>query len=101
MLDYFGQSPIIVRSSSLLEDNYGNAFTGKYDSFFCANQGTQEERLSDFLNAIRKIYASTMSKEALAYRHRRGVLELDEQMALLVQRVSGRQYDKVYFIDIS
>ena len=26
MLDYFGQSPIIVRSSSLLEDNFGNAF---------------------------------------------------------------------------
>jgi hypothetical protein len=27
MLEYFGQSPIIVRSSSLLEDNYGNAFS--------------------------------------------------------------------------
>ncbi|HNW78758.1 MAG TPA: PEP/pyruvate-binding domain-containing protein, partial [Candidatus Competibacteraceae bacterium] len=34
MLDYFGQSPIIVRSSSLLEDNFGNAFAGKYDSVF-------------------------------------------------------------------
>jgi len=32
MLDYFGQSPIIVRSSSLLEDNYGNSFAGKYES---------------------------------------------------------------------
>ena len=39
MLDYFGQAPIIVRSSSLLEDSFGNAFAGKYRSEFCANQG--------------------------------------------------------------
>ena len=32
MLDYFGQAPIIVRSSSLLEDSFGNAFAGKYRS---------------------------------------------------------------------
>ena len=35
MLDYYGQSPIIVRSSSLLEDGFGNAFAGKYQSVFC------------------------------------------------------------------
>ena len=29
ILDYYGQSPIIVRSSSLLEDGFGNAFAGK------------------------------------------------------------------------
>ena len=46
MLDYFGQSPIIVRSSSLLEDNYGNAFAGKYESVFCANQGPHHKRLA-------------------------------------------------------
>ena len=44
MLEYFGQSPIIVRSSSLLEDGIGNAFAGKYESVFCPNQGTLEER---------------------------------------------------------
>ena len=43
MLDYFGQSPIIVRSSSLLEDNYGNAFAGKYESVFCPNQGPHRQ----------------------------------------------------------
>jgi hypothetical protein len=89
MLDYFGQSPIIVRSSSLLEDNFGNAFAGKYDSVFCANQGSRHKRLEDFISAIKTIYASTMSERALSYRARRGLLESDEQMALLVQRVSG------------
>jgi len=89
MLDYFGQYPVIVRSSSLLEDNYGNAFAGKYESVFCANQGTREARLEAFLEAVRTVYASTMSREALNYRARHKLLERDEQMALLVMRVTG------------
>jgi len=97
MLDYYGQSPIIVRSSSLLEDAFGNAFAGKYESVFCANQGTHQQRLEDFLDAVRIIYASTMSETALKYRAKRGVLDRDEQMALLVQRVSGRPYDNYFF----
>jgi hypothetical protein len=89
MLSYFGQSPIIVRSSSLLEDAYGNAFSGKYESVFCANQGTPAERLESFVAAVRTVYASTMSHGALSYRAHWGLLDKDEQMALLVQRVSG------------
>ena len=96
MLEYFGQSPIIVRSSSLLEDAYGNAFAGKYDSFFCVNQGPPEKRYEDFITAVRYVYASTMSRDALAYRRQRCLEESDEQMALLVQRVSGA-YHKHYF----
>ena len=97
MLDYFGQSPMIVRSSSLLEDNFGNAFAGKYESVFCANQGPRERRLQDFMAAIREIYASTMSRDALTYRAKRGLLERDEQMPLLVQRVSGGMYRDVFY----
>ena len=89
MLDYFGQYPVIVRSSSLLEDNYGNAFAGKYESVFCANQGPRDVRLVAFLDAVRTVYASTMSREALNYRARHKLLERDEQMALLVMRVTG------------
>jgi len=97
MLKYFGQSPIIVRSSSLLEDNFGNAFAGKYESVFCASQGTLTDRLTEFLSAVRVIYASTMSSEALSYRRKRGVLDKDEQMALLVQRVSGAPHGRYFF----
>jgi len=97
MLDYFGQSPFIVRSSSLLEDNYGNAFAGKYESVFCANQGPRAQRLEDFLAAVRTIYASAMSERALRYRARRGMLDKDEQMALLVMRVSGKMYGRNFY----
>jgi pyruvate,water dikinase len=97
MLDYFGQSPIIVRSSSLLEDNFGNSFAGKYESVFCPNQGPRERRLEDFLSAVRTIYASTMSEKALRYREQRGLLNQDEQMALLVMRVSGAMHGRYYY----
>jgi hypothetical protein len=97
MLEYFGQSPIIVRSSSLLEDNFGNAFAGKYESVFCANQGTPEERYEAFEQAVRVVYASAMDEEALTYRMNRGLFDKDEQMAILVQRVSGDQHGKDFF----
>jgi hypothetical protein len=97
MLEYFGQYPIIVRSSSLLEDGFGNAFAGKYDSFFCVNQGSPEERLAQFIEAVRKVYASTLSEEALAYRQQRGLARQEEQMALLVQRVSGAYHGNYFF----
>lgn len=97
MLDYFGQCPIIVRSSSLLEDAYGNSFAGKYESVFCANQGPPGKRLEDFMTAVRTVYASTMSERALRYRAHRGMLDRDEQMSLLVQRVSGAMHGSLFF----
>ncbi|QSX07939.1 pyruvate kinase [Alkalibacter rhizosphaerae] len=97
MLEYFGQSPIIVRSSSLLEDDFGNAFAGKYESVFCVNQGTPEERYTAFETAVKRIYASTMNEEALSYRLNRGLSDKDEQMAILVQRVSGDYHDDFFF----
>jgi len=89
IVDYFGQWPFIVRSSSILEDGFGNAFAGKYDSLFCANQGPREQRMADVLAAARHIFASAMSERALRYRASRGLLDRDEQMALLVMRVAG------------
>jgi len=97
MLDYYGQAPIIVRSSSLLEDGFTDAFAGKYRSEFCANQGSPEDRLEAFLRAVKLVYASTLNPDALSYRHRRGLGEGDEQMAILVQRVSGMPYKQYFF----
>jgi pyruvate,water dikinase len=97
MLDYYGQAPIIVRSSSLLEDSFGNAFAGKYSSIFCPNQGNPEVRLNEFMKAVKLVYASALNPDALCYRSKRGLGEYDEQMAILVQRVSGMPYRQYFF----
>ncbi|MER1993119.1 MAG: PEP/pyruvate-binding domain-containing protein, partial [Eubacteriales bacterium] len=96
ILEYYGQDPYIVRSSSILEDGFDNAFAGKYESVFCANRGTLEERLEEFENAVRTVYASSAGLSALDYRKRRGLDRRDEQMALLVMRVSGSAYGSYF-----
>ena len=101
IVEYFGSSPIIIRSSSLLEDDFGNAFAGKYESIFLANQGTPEQRYIQFAEAVKKIYASTMNEDALVYRKQRGLDKSDEQMALLVQRVSGAPHKNYFFPDLA
>ncbi|MCC5809170.1 MAG: phosphoenolpyruvate synthase [Ectothiorhodospiraceae bacterium] len=99
LLEHFGQYPILVRSSSLLEDGFGNAFAGKYDSVFCVNQGAPEERLAQLEQAIRDVYASAMGEDALSYRKQRGLADQEEPMALLLQRVNGRYHGRYYLPD--
>jgi pyruvate, water dikinase len=97
MLDYFGESPYIVRSSSILEDARGNAFSGKYESVFVANRGSREKRKAALLDAVRRVYASVLDEEALRYRKRRGLLDSEERMALLIMRVSGAPHGHYYY----
>lgn len=97
MLEYFGEAPYIVRSSSILEDARGNAFSGKYESVFVVNRGSAERRLEALLDAVRRVYASVLDEEALLYRRRRGLLESEERMALLIMRVSGAPHGRYYY----
>ena len=92
-----GKTPLIVRSSSLLEDNFGMSFAGKYLSIFCPNQGSIKENLRDLTLAIRQIYASVFSPDALMYRRHVGLLDYDERMAILLQEVQGGRHRQYYF----
>ena len=87
---------MIVRSSSILEDGFDNAFAGKYESVFVPNNGTRKERLAAFEDAVRTVYASTMSLSALDYRRRRRLASRDEEMAVLVMRVSGSHFGSYF-----
>ena len=96
VLDELGDRPIIVRSSSLLEDRAGTAFSGKYKSLFLANQGNKKERLAALLDAIAEIYASTFGPDPLTYRRERGLLEFKEQMGILIQEVVGTRVGRFF-----
>lgn len=97
VLAKMGSDPLIVRSSSLLEDNFGYAFAGKYNSYYCPNQGREEENLEDLIEAILRVYASTLNPDALLYRKKQGLIDYDERMAILIQRLQGRQYGRYFF----
>ncbi len=98
-LDDFGHSPLIVRSSSLLEDQSGAAFSGKYKSLFLANQGTKKDCLEDLKNAIIEIYASMYSPDSIKYRAERGLLDYPEEMGIMIQEVVGTKIGP-YFLPL-
>ncbi len=96
LLDAAGKTPLIVRSSSLLEDNFGTSFAGKYESVFCPNQSSPEENLFALTHAIARVYASAYNPDALLYRHLKGLADYDERIAILIQFVEGEPFGRYY-----
>lgn len=97
----FRGTPLIVRSSSLLEDNFGFSFAGKYVSVFCANQGDDAQNLEELLNGIRRIYASLLNPDALLYRKQHDLLDYDERMCVIIQPVQGERYGRYFLPPVS
>src|SRR5438270_1900362 len=96
-LDDLGDVPLIVRSSSLLEDRPGSAFSGKYKSLFLGNQGSKEERLAALMDAITEVYASIFGPDPTEYRAERGLLDVHEEMGIMIEEVVGMKVGK-YFL---
>ena len=95
-LDDFGDVPLIVRSSSLLEDQTGAAFAGKYNSLFIANKGSKEERLSALMDAITEVFASLFGPDPIEYRFEHGLIDAHEEMGILIQKVVGQKVGCYY-----
>ncbi len=93
MLWKVGEKPLVVRSSSLLEDRIGHAFSGKYKSLFIPNRGPIEKRLAELEDAISEVYASIFHPDPIEYRKERGLLDFQEQMGILVQVVVGKEME--------
>ena len=96
VLDEFSDVPIIVRSSSLLEDQSGSAFSGKYKSLFLANIGTKRERSAALQDAIAEVYASIFGPDPIEYRAQRGLLDVHEEMGIMIQEVVGTRIGPYY-----
>lgn len=95
-LDDFGDRPLIVRSSSLLEDRFGAAFSGKYKSLFLANQGSKADRLRALLDAVAEVYSSTFGPDPIEYRAERQLVDFHEEMSVMIQEVVGTRVGKYF-----
>ncbi len=96
-LDDLEKVPLIVRSSSLLEDQVGTSFAGKYKSLFLANQGSKEKRLIALMDAIAEVYASTFGPDPVEYRTEHNLLDYHEEMGIMIQEVVGNKVGRYYF----
>jgi len=84
--------PLVVRSSSLMEDNPDHSFAGIYLSEFLPNTGDLEGRLKNLIGSIKRVYVSTFGENARAYRKRYGLSWEEERMAVLIQNMVGSHY---------
>lgn len=88
-LDDLGEVPLIVRSSSLLEERSGSTFTGEYRSVFVINRGSKQERLAELMTAVARVYASAFSADPIEFRAGQSVLDFSEEMGIMIQQAVG------------
>ncbi len=89
--------PLIVRSSSLLEDQIDTSFSGKYKSLFITNVGTKAERQQQLVEGILEVYASLFNPDSIQYRKKRNLIDCSEQMGIMIQEVVGTKVGPYFF----
>jgi hypothetical protein len=96
------RDPLAVRPSSYLEDAHKRAFAGIFTSKMIPNTETSEEaryrRLSD---AIKLAWASTFFSNAVVSRRAAGLADDSEQMAVILQEVTGKRHDGRFYPTLS
>ncbi|MDF2654045.1 MAG: phosphoenolpyruvate synthase [Bacillota bacterium] len=97
ILEQCEDRPLIIRSSSLLEDQRNTAFSGKYKSLFLTNTGTKAERMKGLIECVLEVYSSMFSPDSIQYRKEHGLLDSSEQMGVMIQEVVGRKIGPYYF----
>jgi len=98
VLDAFADSePLAVRSSALLEDSQSVPCAGVYDTFMLPVLSSSQMRVEMIAQAVRLVWASTFSVNAMAYRNALGIGREEEKMAVVIQRMSGSKHDSYWF----
>jgi len=92
--------PIAVRSSSVLEDSHYQPFAGVFATYMIPN--TNDERMLNMVsNAIKSVIASAFFKNSKSYLRATSHTIEEDKMAVILQEVTGKQYDDVYYPNIS
>jgi CheY-like chemotaxis protein len=96
------QTPLAIRSSSLLEDSQYHPFAGVYETYMIPNNHVNSlVRLNDLLNSIKRVYASTFYKSAKDYIKITSYRLEEEKMAVIIQKTVGTKYDNRFYPDFS
>ncbi|MCD8202286.1 MAG: phosphoenolpyruvate synthase [Prevotella sp.] len=94
-------TPIAIRSSSLLEDSHYQPFAGVYSTYMIPNMQDRQQTLRMLAAAIKGVYASVFYTASKAYMTATGNLIDEEKMAVVMQEVVGRQHGDYYYPNVS
>jgi hypothetical protein len=96
------QTPLAVRSSSLLEDSQYHPFAGVYETYMIPNNDSNPLiRLNDLLTAIKRVYASTFYQSAKNYIKVTSYRTEEEKMAVIIQKMIGLSHTNRFYPDFS
>ncbi|MEA5128255.1 MAG: PEP/pyruvate-binding domain-containing protein [Proteiniphilum sp.] len=95
------ETPIAIRSSSLLEDSQYQPFAGIYSTYMIPYVNDKYEMVRLLSNAIKAVYASVFYKDSKAYMAATQNLIDQEKMAIVLQEVVGSQYGNLCYPAIS
>ena len=94
-------SPIAVRSSSLLEDSHYQPFAGIYSTYMVPKIEEKYDMLRTVSDAIKAVYASVFYKDSKAYMTATSNLIDQEKMAIVLQEVVGSRYNDHFYPTMS
>ena len=94
-------TPIAVRSSSLLEDSHYQPFAGIYSTYMVPKSPDQDRMLDMLTDAIKGVYASVFYADSKAYMTATSNVIDQEKMAVILQEVVGKDFDGYYFPSFS
>lgn len=95
-------SPIAVRSSSLLEDSHYQPFAGVYSTYMVPYiQGSRTKTLSMVIEAIKAVYASVYFEESKSYMTATKNIIDEEKMAVVLQETCGNAYENRFYPSFS
>ncbi|MCM1255551.1 MAG: phosphoenolpyruvate synthase [Duncaniella sp.] len=94
-------TPIAVRSSSLLEDSHYQPFAGIYSTYMVPKFQDSERMLKVLVDAIKGVYASVFYCDSKAYMTATSNVIDQEKMAVILQEVVGKDVDGYYFPSFS
>jgi len=96
------QTPLAIRSSSLLEDAMFEPFASVYATKMIPNnQMSPDSRFNKLVEAVKFIYASTFFKDAKNYIRATKNTTADEKMAVIIQEVVGVRRGQRFYPHIS
>lgn len=94
-------SPLAIRSSSLLEDSHYQPFAGVYSTYMIPRLADRDKMLRLLTDAIKSVYASVFYTDSKAYMNAtRNVID-QEKMAVIIQEVAGENHDGYYYPSFS
>ncbi|MDE6051419.1 MAG: PEP/pyruvate-binding domain-containing protein, partial [Paramuribaculum sp.] len=90
-------TPLAIRSSSLLEDSHYQPFAGIYSTYMIPNVDDRSRMLRLLCDAIKGVYASVFYADSKAYMTATSNVIDQEKMAVIIQEVVGARHDDLYF----